>query len=353
MTVKLVKYCFVFVFFAIFSCSPKIKHFDLYQKQFISKSQFLPDADQVNGKTPKIVVFKFDENNNQVATQANVGLAIANNVENILTKNKLAELIDRKSTQKLKDEIKLSELNKTGSFKGPKVADYAISGAISNASFTKKYKSGSNYYNPKTKSFISIPPRFEYKSQINGNLKIYELPSMTVMKNIEFVGGAKREENVKHNGGFSLGAINIGGTKEEGANRDDNLVRKAAFSAINDIEIELKNALATKGYILEKRQFKKKNIFKISLGSNHGLKIGDEFVVIGKYEIQNPITQEIEVERRIVAKGKVSDIINPKTSWVIIDKDKTQKIRLGDIIQMKYKRNLFQKVIKTTKKIAL
>jgi hypothetical protein len=39
-------------------------------------------------------------------------------------------------------EIALAEMNKSGSYKGPQVADYAISGAIGNAGFTKKYSGG-------------------------------------------------------------------------------------------------------------------------------------------------------------------------------------------------------------------
>ena len=123
------------------SCSTTIKDFEKYQKQFTSKTTFMPSIEDIKGKTPKVVVFGLDENENTIAQNAKLGKTLANNIENILTRNRLVELVDRSAAKKLQKEIKLSEMNKTGSYKGPKVADYAISGAISNADFTNKYSS--------------------------------------------------------------------------------------------------------------------------------------------------------------------------------------------------------------------
>ena len=166
------------------SCAPTIKNFEQYQKQFLPKSQFLPSEENLAGKPAKIVVFALSENDNQVAIQSGLGVAMANNIENVLTKNRLAQLVDRSAMTKLQKEIALAELNKTGAYKGPQVADYAISGSISNAGFINKYSSGSTYFDPKSKSMVTIPPRFTYKSDVSGNIKIYELPSMTVVPEI-------------------------------------------------------------------------------------------------------------------------------------------------------------------------
>ncbi len=324
------------------SCAPKIKNFDAYQKQFMTKSQYLPDKESLEGKPAKIVVFPLNENDNQVATQAGVGAAIANDIENIVSQNKLGALVDRSVAKKLQQEIKLSEMSKTGSYKGPQVADYAISGSISNAGFEKRYSEGSTYVNPKTGATSVTPPKFTYSSQVAGNLKIYELPSMSVVENIEFSGGAVREEDVAQDGGLSFGALKIGGTQAKGIDRDDALVRNAAKNAAKRMAVDLKNALAHKGYVLEKRTLENKTIFKISIGSNQAIKNGDKFEVIGQYESENPITGENEVERKIIASGTVGDIIDPKSAWVILDDEKmASKIRLGDTVKMKYKRGFF------------
>ena len=325
------------------SCAPTIgKDFDKYQKQFLQKSKYLPNEESLAGKASKIVVFNLDENDNQVATQAGLGTTMANNVENILTKNRLAQLVDRKSAAKLQKEIALAELNKTGSYKGPQVADYAISGAISNAGFTSKFVQGGTSYDPKTRSMTTVPSRFVYKSEVSGNIKIYELPSMAVVDNVEFQGEKARTENVQENGGLSFGALKIGGQQSKGADRDDALVRKAGEDAIDNASVAIKNLLAQKGYILEKRILEKKTIFKISIGSMQGLTHGDKFEVSGQFDSENAITGKVEVERRIIAEGTVTEKIDPKTAWVVLDdQDKNSQVRLGDVVKMKYKKNYF------------
>lgn len=329
------------------ACSTTIKNFGEYQKQFLSKTNFMPTKENLDGKAPKIVVFALDQNSNEVATQTGLGDSLANNVENVLGKNRLGEIVDRKAAAKLQKEIQLSEMSKTGSYKGPIVADYAISGAISNAGFTSKYSSGSTYYNPQSRQMVSIPPKYTYSADVAGNLKIYELPSLAVIESIEFSAKKSRSEAVQQDGGISLGGLQIGGKKVEGTKRDDSLVRKAGEDAIIDAEVSIKNFFAKKGYILEKRTLDSKAIFKISLGSDDGIKQNDKFEVSGKYESQNPITNEIEVERKIIATGSVSDLIDPKSSWVVIDDaKKAEAIRLGDAVKMKYEKSKFAPVAK-------
>jgi hypothetical protein len=337
------------ILFAV-SCAPTIKNFDKYQKQFLSKTEFMPSKENLEGKSPKVVVFALDENDNPVAMQAQLGNVIANNVENVLAQNRLAELVDRKAATKLQKEIALAEMNKTGSYKGPQVAEYAISGTISNADFTNKYSSGSTYIDPRNLNVISIPPKFTYSASAAGNLKIYELPSLTVIEAIEFSGKKVRTENVQQKGGLSLGSLQIGGEQAKGADRDDGLVRKAGADAIDEIQTAIKNSFAKKGYILEKRTYGSKVIFKITLGSLDGIKHGDKFEVTGQYETENPISNQSEIERRVLAQGTVTDKIDPKNSWVVIDdSDKINAIRLGDAVKLQYKKSSFSVVAKAAK----
>ncbi len=310
----------------------------------------MPSKESLEGKSPKVVVFALDENDNQVALQSQLGNTIANNVENVLAQNRLAELVDRKAATKLQKEIALAEMNKTGSYKGPQVAEYAISGTISNADFISKYSSGSTYVDPRNFNVVSVPPKFTYTASTAGNLKIYELPSLAVVEAIEFSGKKVRTENVQQKGGLSLGSLQIGGEQVKGVERDDGLVRKAGADAVDEVQVAIKNAFAKKGYILEKRSFGKKVIFKISLGSLDGIKHGDKFEVTGQYETENPITHQSEIERRVIVSGVITDKIDPKTSWVVIvDEEKLNSVRLGDMVKIKYKKSQFDSVAKMTK----
>ena len=337
--------------FLIASCAPTIKDFNNYQKQFLTKTQFMPTKENLEGKASKVVVFALDENDNQTAKQAGLGATMANNVENVLSQNHLANLVDRNAAAKLQKEIALAEMNKTGSYKGPQVADYAISGAISNAGFTSKYSSGSTYFVPK-QGMVNVPPKYTYSSDVSGNIKIYELPSLAVVDSVEFTGKKTRTENVQQSGGLNIGALQIGGEKVKGTDRDDSLVRKAGEDAIDNIKVAIKNIFAKKGYVLEKRTYDGKSIFKISVGSLDGIQHGDKFEVMGQFESQNPITNESEVERRIISQGTVADIIDPKSCWVVIDDaKKVDQIKLGDSVKMKYKKGTFDGAAKMAKSL--
>ncbi len=327
---------------AFSSCAPTIKDLSLYQKQYLTKSKYLPSKDELKGKTPTMVVFPLEVSNN-TARRSSLDKSVASNIENILTKNKLVKLVDRRAAKILEKEIKLSELNNTGSYKGPQISDYAISGSISDAGFNKKYIAASSYLNPDSGQYVNTPAKFRYSANVSGNIKVYKLPSMNVDQNIEFRGSATRSENVQTQGGVRIGAVAVGGTQSAGKSKDDNLVRKAAQNAIANIEVEIKNALSARGYVLEKRVNEDGDlIFKVTVGSRNGIEHGDDVEIVGKFDVSNPITNDYEVEKRSVAKGVISNIIQPRFAWIIVkDKKTAAKIRLGDVVKLKYKRGLW------------
>ncbi len=343
----MIKKIIIFSSLFIASCSPTISNFNSYLPQVLPKTDFMPSPDLAEGKSPKIVVFELEDEQNEVAKQAELGKTLTVAVENVLTENRLAELVDRKIATKLEKEIALAEMNKAGSYKGPQVADYAISGSIGNAGFTKKYSSGMVIPDGNG-GFTRTSPKFTYTSDVSGNIKIYELPSMQVVESFDFAGKKSKSEEVKTNNNVSIaGLIEFGGQKAEGLNRDDGLVRNAGYEAIDNISFDIKNFFAKKGFIIEKRSLKKKSIFKISAGSSEGVKMGDKFEVIAKYEIENQLTGKTEIERRRIATGVVSDKVDPNSAWVLIDDEDTiNMIRLGDMVQFKYQRGLWSKTTK-------
>ena len=346
----------ILVILLISSCSSTIADFAEYQQSILPKASFMPTEQMLEGKPPKVVVLELDNSEDAiVAKQADLGESMAVNIENILTAKRLAELVDRKAAKKLEKEIALAELNnQAGSYEGPKVADYAISGIISDAGFTKKYKSAGIAVDLQGR-ITRTPAKFIYSSEVSGNVKIYDLPSMAVAQTFEIKGRKIKTENVQADNNVSvLGVVEFGGQQVKGRDRDDNLVRLAGFEAIDSISYNLQNYFAKKGYILEKRVNNKKAIFKINLGSEDGIKTGDEFEIIGKFEITNQITEKTQIENRVIASGKVSDRINPESSWVIIkDKKSVDNIRLGDMVKFKYSRSFLNKAAKFAENLAL
>lgn len=327
------------------SCGTKIKNFDKYEKHLLPATQFLPSKEDLEQKIPKVLVIELNENNIETAKQAKLGNSLAKNIENILAQNELASIIDRDSATDLKDEIILSQINNDNSnYSGPIIADYAITGTISNANFTSEYKSAQNYFNRSTGTYEYKPPKFIYQSLVSGNIKILKIPSLDTVKVIEFDGKETRQENAQNNGGIRLGGLSIGGTENQAQKEDNGLIREAAKKAIFNMAEDLQNIFAKNGYILEKRVLKNKTIFKVNLGKNDSIKEGDHFNIIAKYQTQNPITKEDEIETRIIASGKISNQINPDSAWIIIkNKEDLNKIRLGDRMQVFYKKSFKKK----------
>ncbi len=350
---KINKFIAIFlILLATISCATKIRNFEKYQTQLIPKSQFIPNTEEYNQKLPRVLVFQLEENNIEIATQSELGLSLAKNIENILSQNNLAEIVDRSIGIKLKEEISLAEINNNSSYDGPKISDYAIVGTISNATFSSTYKAEKNKYNKNTGTYNYTPPQFTYISQVNGNIKILEVPSLETVKIIEFNGEETESENVQKSGGLNIGLISIGGKESESRKRNDGLVRRAGKNALFNISEKLQNVFAKIGYIIEKRAYKNKAIFKINLGKDDGIKEGDHFNIIAKYQIQNPLTGEEEIEEKIVATGRVSNKIDPKNSWIIIkNKENINKIRLGDKLQIFYKESFSKKHSSTFKSI--
>ena len=69
-------------------------------------------------------------------------------------------------------------------------------------------------------------------------------------------------------------------------------------------------------------------------------------------QIISPEDEQVEIEKRIIADGIVTDKIDPKTSWVILkDSKKVNSVRLGDAVKMKYKKNGFAKIGKITESL--
>ena len=332
------KYKLILVILALFfqtNCAVKIKDFNKYQKSPLNKSYFLPSKEEFNKNKLKVVVFKFNENENFHAINANLGQIVASQIRSILNTNHLVELIDRDAALKLKNEIQLAEINKTGSFKGNIVADYTISGDITNAAFSSRYKKGGVFYS-KEHGLIKIPAKFKYTSEVSLDIKINSIPSLDVVKSISGSGKSSRSEDAGSDGVLDL---IVGKKAESSVKQDDGLTALAAKRALQNISHKIKDFFAPQGYILEKRILDKKEIYKISLGFNDGVKQNDFLKIIGKYQNQNPITSEIEIEERIIANGRVSNLINSNSAWVklkIID-----KVRLGDKVKINYEKKPF------------
>jgi len=151
--------------------------------QTVENQQMIPD-----GRKPKVVVFKVDEKSDS-ARKFGLGDPTTGALENQLSDS--VEIVDRSLSQKLKQEIILGEMHGQSS-SGPSVANFAVLSEINIAKWDKNYTAASSYVNKKGER-VYLPARCVHTGSVEGNVKVYELPDMTLVKNIasseKFVGG--------------------------------------------------------------------------------------------------------------------------------------------------------------------
>ncbi|MBU5614488.1 hypothetical protein [Geomonas azotofigens] len=325
---KSVRSVLVLSFFVSMGCaSHQIKSLDEFQPTNLQKSKFAPTAEALERGKSKVVVFPFANNGNFVAEEADLGVSLAGALEAVLTESKTVEIVDRNVAKKLQDEIKLAEMNQTGAYEGPVVADYAISGSISNASFTHKFFEATRNVDKKGRVTVTAPS-FRYTANVEGTIKVYEIPSMKVVQVFKISDNKGRSEETRSSQNY--------------AERDDDLVRGAGRDAVNSIKAELKNRLAPQAYVIGKKIKDSTAILKVNLGEEKGAKPGDKCEIFTVTESVNQLTGATETETRKLCDGVITNHITPVSSWVMVSAEESKDVKLGDQVKVVYSKSAFE-----------
>jgi len=310
----------------LIGCATTISNIDAFKPEQMAKADIMPSEDALTGMK-KVVVFALDDSNNGVANQAQMGLSMAGIIEGIIIKGGGVEVVDRKIAEKLQQEIALSEMNQTAAYDGPIIADYAISGNITNAGFSSKFVEATTYKDNKG-NIQRTNPSFRYFANVEGTLKLYELPSLRVIKTFQFKDNKSRNEETRS----SITHVT----------RDDELVRGAGSDALEQIRAELLSYFSKCGYVLSKRSKGETYILRISLGKKDGAKEGASSEIYTNNEFTNEITGKKSYERIKICDVKFSNLIDANTSWVYIDKENASRVKLGDEVKMKFSKTSWE-----------
>ena len=305
-------------------CGAAIGNLEAYNPVPLQRAEHMPSKEEIKSGKSKIVLFKIDDKGFRAAERANVGQSLYVEVARQLTQSGTVEILDRKIADRLENEIRLAELNQEGTMSDDElsVARFAVAGEISNADFTSRFVQRNVWYDKKGRKHV-VPAHYIYTASVSGLIKIYAIPSMRIVKTIEFNDNKSRREHsqfLQSAQQFDAGLIN-------GAGRD----------AINAARIDLKNFFAPKGFILSKRSDGKKNLFQVTLGSQHGLRKGNNVNIYSIKSIPNPLTGEDETEEVVIAKGKVSEKLTANRAWIIVeDENPSNPVHLGDYMKVEY-----------------
>ncbi len=319
------------------SCSTKIKNFDTYHRALMEESPFI-SAENIKNNDVKVIILDIDNNEITEAKNAKIGNTSSAKIESILAESKLVKIAERDNIENLQKEIALSELNSDQIYSGPEIADYVVTGKIISAGLEHKFQSSYSYYNAASGTYVRVPAKNKYEAKVSGNFKILELPSLKVLDIIEFNGEEYRFEDAIENRSFLSSKIDPSNIKSE----DNELLRKAAIDAIEDNSHEIKNIFANfkRGYIFEKRNNGKKDIFLINLGKNDNLKTGMKLDLYTLEEYSEPFSDSVTIEEIKIGDVTVTDKILDDKAWIIInDKKIVNKIKLGDFVKLKFKKS--------------
>lgn len=336
----------------LFSCSPTIKDFDKFKTQPLKMDKYLPGKESLKKNKIVVAILDFDTTNSPIANNLGLGNIISSKIENVLVKNRNIQILDRKIANKLKGYIKDGNLKTIpNDVLGNISLDYIITGSFDKAETSKRYlnklasnviggilinttncgnskscETGRNIGNAMNVADAVVNPGYWiYNGEVAGNIKIYDASNMLLIESITFNGSSEMVEDV------SLLANNNGKNGNISA-----IIKHALDNSLITFKNRLHNIFIYNGYILEKRAYDGKTIFRINLGSNDGLAMGDKFKVYSIENNYNPITDENTPEEIEIGTGVVSNIISHNNAWVIIDDKKTtDKIRLGNIVKIK------------------
>lgn len=295
----------------------------------LKEGEILPGKDQLKQERAKIVVLETDDRFASAnGSQSGEVFAIA--VEKELNET-ASEVVDRTLSHRLSNELKLAELNGTGGYKGPQVAQYAIRGQINSVEYV--VKKSEQLISRIFKSKDEIPARFDHKVNVEGAIKIYELPSLRLITAINVKGSASEDDS------------------ETGENKATKaaLLKTAINYAISDQSHEIKNFFAPKGYVVERRSNGEQSMFKALIGREQGAKPGDYVVIYSpRMKETDAFVVKGQMEEVLVAEGTLADNVGDTVSWVVVDDmDSSGKVRLGDYVKVRYEGNsIFTKILR-------
>lgn len=295
----------------------------------LKEGEILPGKDQLKQERAKIVVLE-TEDRLASANGRQSGEVFAIAVEKELNET-ASEVVDRTLSHRLNNELKLAELNGTGGYNGPQVARYAIRGQINSVDYavTKSAQLISRIF----KSKEEIPARFDHRVNVEGAIKIYELPSLRLITAISVKGSASEDDSE---------------TAENKATRAA-LLKTAINYAISDQSHEIKNFFAPRGYVVERRSNGEQSMFKVLLGREQGAKPGDHVVIYSpRMKETDAFAVKGQMEEVLVAEGTLNDSVGDTVSWVVVDDmGSSGKVRLGDYVKVRYQGNsIFTKILR-------
>jgi curli biogenesis system outer membrane secretion channel CsgG len=320
-----------FVALAVTGCaSSKISDLNSYEKVPLQQTALMPSKAALSGAKSRVIVLALDDKK-----WPGAGDDASDLVTKELNATHNVVIVDRTLAAHLGQEIQLAETKGRTGYQGQDVADFAITGKITNGGAGVSYTAPSSYTDKDGKTQY-VKATCTISGKVAFSLKIVQMPSLDVVKTIEEEASASSTQDATW-----------GGCSQLSAGAANGIVSQATASAVQKAHTDLKNQFAPSGYVIERRKHGNDNIFKTTLGQTGGAQEGLPAVVVRSVTEKNPLTNVETSEQVTVADGVVSDQLGASFSYLIVsDQAKADKVMLGDKVQVKFEDSFMDKVNK-------
>lgn len=298
-----------------------------YKKELL-KAQIMPTDEQMAGKPLSVIVLP-TETKNSLAKKSEASGTLRDITESLL-KGTGAEIIDRSMASKVKDELVAYE--STGKFNATavNVADIAVAPVISAAKFSQHFNEGHYAKDVISGKKIWVEPSCTFKVKVSGYLKSYELPTLKSREQLELKGNSSTSRDTRSSN------CNLSTVERH------SLTVQAVENTIRNYRTELQNQFAPTAYVIAYRVVGDDHYVKINGGANKKIKEGTDIEFVQLVAIKDDFTGEVSNDKFKVGSGSVTNIIQEKSSWVNVDAEVANKLKLGDIAVVKYKMSFLE-----------
>jgi hypothetical protein len=309
---------------ACVSNTVKKEEFGEFKNVPMSEAEIMPSEAELSNERIKTIILAADDGSDELARSAHVGSALSRTVAALVSAGSL-EVVDNSLDPKLAEALRIAESKGASDYSGPKLADYAIKPIVTHTNYTAAYTQPSSYTDPKTKKVTQIAGGWGHKAEMRGTVRIYKLPSLKLVENVNISGYSSLNNGLGSSQTFAVALVN-----------------KAALSAVDTFKADIMKVFAAKGYISAKRSNGKKTIFLVNMGLQSGLLPGSTVQIFNaRKEDTANLKGEFDIEEILVAECTVTENVTAKQAWVAINnEDLSKKIMRGDIVKVLHKDDL-------------
>lgn len=238
--------------------------------------------------------------------------------------------VDRKVRDKLELEFKLIEAQGVSEYTPPQAANLAISGEITSAIITPVFVAEPQIFNAETKKMVAGPPECRYTAKIHGTLEFYTVNPVNTVKRIT-LNGIEKFKQPAHN------------CKDLPTGQSQNMFKAALHQAMESAADDIKNQMASTGYVRALRKDPKTNTFyyRISIKPVTGAVAG--------VDINFMKAQVIDGHNELFpfAKGVIACTNMPKYAFVkLLTEGAESKIIAGTPVKLSFSTSIIGRIIK-------